>query len=1123
MRHFAKQFVFMLSLSLLALPALAQDIISTAIGGGPNNIPALDANLNQPDAVAVDSTGNYYISAYGQNRIFKVDTSGILTVFAGQGIAGYAGDGVKGGATQAFLNGPQGIAVDPTGNIYFSDYNNCAVRKIDTTNTITTIAGIGGHCGYGGDGGKGTAANLYLPVGVAVDSTGANVYIADRSNCRVRKVVVKTDIISTYAGNGTCGYSGDNGSALSAELNQPNGVWLDGSNNLVIADTSNYRIREVTKSNGKINTIGGNGTNGFSGDGGSALSAEISVVIEITVSSDGQTITFPDQNNQRVRQFKLGGNINTVAGNGTACNGTCGDGGAATSAELYYPQGIAATAATQTFLIADLDNNRVRQFKVGGNINGAAGNGSTTVPTLLNGIAPGGVVPNSPFGVVGDPSNNVYFGDTGNQMVRELVNSTDLVDFFAGDGVAGYSGDGGLATKAQLYNPRTVAIDSKGNVYIADESNQVIRQVDTGGKIHTFAGTPQTCGFTGDGGPATSARLCNPYGVSVDSQDNVYIADYSNCVVRKVTNGTINTIAGTPGRCIYGGDGGPATSAFVANVQGTAEDAAGNVFIADTNNCRIREISATTGIITTVAGTGQCGFNGDGPATSVAVSSPSGVWVDASGNLFIADTYNQRIRWVDTTGNMTTIAGNGSCGYTGDGIPALTAEFCYPTGVYTDASGNFLVADQNNFRIRGITAFPEANLSTDSLVFGLQAVGTSSSPQIVTLTALGPLTVSSILTTGDFSETDNCPASLPNGQACSIYVYFSPTAAGQRLGTLTINDNGYFNTAPVIQLSGLGTAISITGSPANFGNQLVKTNSQPKTVTVTNNGTSGITMGSITLNETTDFSISSNNCPAKGKTLAAGASCSIGLTFSPQTTGAKKGTLSINDNDPTSPQLVALSGTGTSNVQLTPAAIAFPNTPVKVTSATSTVTLTNNTGSTLTLGNPAVQITAGFVIVTTKTTCTNGLKVANNGTCVVGVAFKPTAVGYATGTLSVNDNDPTSPQTVALSGTGVPIQFTPASVNFGSVTVGHQVSSQPSITNVGTVPVTFNGSDIVGTNSADFLSNFGNCPVTLAPGASCTINVYFTPSKKGKESATFESFDTGLGSPHKLPMTGTGQ
>jgi hypothetical protein len=1109
--------LFLLSLLLLSLSALGQqDVITTAVGGGPNDIPAVDANLYNPTAVAVDSSGNYYIAAYNQNRVFKVNSTGTLTVFAGLGFPGFSGDGVTGGAANALLSSPRGVAVDSSGNVYIADQSNCVVRKVDTANTITTIAGIGGSCGFSGDSGKGTAAQLSSPGGVGLDASG-DLFIADSNNCRVRKLVLSSNTITTYAGNGTCSYSGDGGAATSAELNYPYAVSADSSGNLFIADTSNYVVREVTKSTMKISTVGGNHTYGYLGDGGPATSAEFTYIYGVAVS--GTTVTVSDIYNYRVRQFTVGGNVNTVAGNGTGS--FCGDGGAATSACFNAPTGVAVSGAN--YYVADQSNYRIRLFTVGGNINTIAGNGSYNLPTLMSGVVPSGVVLYYPYGVYDDPSGNLFVNDTDNFVVRELVKSTGVVNLFAGNGTAGYSGDGGKATSAEITYNDGVARDSSGNIYIADTNNCIIREVNTAGIISTFAGIPDRCGFSGDGGTATAAELYYPSGVFVDSKNNVYIADTYSHAIREVTGGTINTVAGIGQSNGYSGDGGLATAAQLYYPRGVSVDGAGNIYIADTDNCRIREVSSSTGVINTVAGTGYCAFTGDGPAAEEGLAYPYDVRVDANGNLFISDTNNQRLRWVNTAGTMTTFAGNGTAGFSGDGGVATSAEVYYPAGISEDSSGNFQVADTYNFRIRGIAAFAALNTSVGNESFPLTSVGSTSSPQSVTLSSVGPLTISSISVTGPFSEIDDCPASLPNATTCTMYVYFSPTGGGTATGTITVNTNGFFNSASSISLTGLGTAISVTGAPLNFGNQLVKTTSAAQIVTVKNTGTAAITMNGITLSETVDYAITSNTCPASGSKLNGGSSCTISVDFTPASTGLKKGSVIINDGDPTTPQLAGVSGTGISNVALSPSSITFATTPVGVASAVTKITLTNNTGVSITLGSPAITITGPF-LSTSATTCTNSLVIANKGTCTISSEFKPTATGLATGTISVADTDVTSPQTVGVQGIGTGIKFAPTSVNFGTVNKGTTVSSTVTISNVGTKTVTFLGWEISGVNSADFGATSGiPCGGSLAAAASCTITVTFDPSKTGAEKATYKAIDNSPGSPQTLALSGTGQ
>lgn len=1131
MRRLAIFSAVLLAAVLVSSPAWSQDVISTPIGGGPNNIPALDANLYNPYGVAVDSSGNYYIAAYYQNRVFKVSTTGTITVIAGNGAQGYSGDGVTGGAGSATMYHPFSVAADSSGNVYFADQYNCVVRKVTvSTSTITTVAGQAGLCGYTGDGGKGTAAELNYPQGVALDSNG-NLFIGDTNNCVVRKVVISTNTISTYAGNHTCGYSGDSGLATSAELSSPSGAAADSSGNLFIADAGNCVIREVVKSTGKISTVAGNNTCGYSGDGGPATSASMYQVYGVAVN--GTTVTFADYSNQRVRQFTVGGNISTVAGNGTACSGTsCGEGGPATSAELYYPVGVATTSGG-TIYIANNDNYVVDSFTVGGNLNVAAGNHSYQLETSFSGAPATGVELNYPLGIWNDSSGNLYVADSHNFMVREDVKSTSLVNFFAGNGTYGYSGDGGLATAAELTYTYGVAKDSAGNVYIADTYNCLVRKVNTAGTISTFAGTVVSgsvrCGYAGDGGAATSAELYYPEGVTVDSKNNVYIADTLNDVVRKVsTTGIITTIAGIGQSAAYGGDGGPATSALLNSPTALAVDPAGNLFIADYYNCRIRQVNALTNVILTVAGNGNCSFTGDGLAIDNGIGSPQGIAVDANDNLFVSD-YNERVRWINPQGIMTTVAGNGSAGYNGDGGSALTATLYDPFGVALDSAGDILVADAYNFRVRSISAFPALSASSGNVSFGLTAVGSTSGAQSLIISALGPVTISNISASTNFTEADNCPASMTNGTNCTMYVYFTPTASGTLTGNITINSNGFFNPVNTVNLTGLGTAIQLTGAPLNFGNQLVKTTSAAKSVTVKNTGTTAITMNAISLTDTTNYTISTNTCPASGTTLAGGASCTISLTFNPKSTGTKRSSVVINDSDPSTPQVVGLTGTGTSNVSLSPTSIAFATTPVGLSSGSTKITLTNKTGVSVTLSTPAITI-AGPFATASGTTCTNGLVIASLATCIINAQFRPTAVGYASGTISVNDSDVTSPQTVAVSGNGTGVKFSPTSLNFGNVTKGTQVSTTLTITNVGTTNIAFSGQAFSGTNSADYSDNYGasapcgnNVNNPLKPQGTCVLTVYFTPSIVGTENATYKLFDNSVGSPQTLSVTGTGQ
>jgi len=306
----------------------------------------------------------------------------------------------------------------------------------------------------------------------------------------------------------------------------------------------------------------------------------------------------------------------------------------------------------------------------------------------------------TPWNVTVDAAGNLYIADLSGQRIRK-VDTDGIITTVAGNGNAGYRGDGVLATETRLYNPYDVAVDAAGNIYIADCSNYRVRKVDTDGIITTVAGTG-TSGYSGDGGPATAAKLGGPYSVALDVEGNLYIGDSGNRRIRKVdTNGIITTVAGN-GITGYGGDGGPATEAYLSRLCGVAVDSAGNLYIADADNDRVRKVDAS-GIITTVAGNGYYGYSGDGgPATEAKLNCPDNVAVDAVGNLYIADNGNHRVRRVDTSGIITTVAGNGFLSYSGDGGPAIEAGLNRPGGVAVDAPGNLYIADTHNYRIRKV-------------------------------------------------------------------------------------------------------------------------------------------------------------------------------------------------------------------------------------------------------------------------------------------------------------------------------------------------------------------------------------------------------------------------------------
>jgi uncharacterized protein (TIGR03437 family) len=340
-------------------------------------------------------------------------------------------------------------------------------------------------------------------------------------------------------------------------------------------------------------------------------------------------------------------------------------------------------------------------------ISSYVGGSATSSTTLGDGLAPASAKLVAPLAVALDSQHNLYIADSGNNRIRKV--SGGKVSTVAGStSIGAYAGDGGAATSATLHTPFAVRVDSAGNIYIADIDNQVVRKVDAkSGNISTVAGVNGNYGYfqNQDGGPAVNAYLDKPAGLAIDAAGNVLISDSNDDRVRYIApNGNLYTFAGANQWDTFGGDGGPANAASLFHPYGLAVDGQGNVYIADSANNRVRKV-ATDGTITTVAGTGTAGFSGDGgPAVNAKLNRPWDVAVDSSGDLYIADYNNQRIRLVDGSGTITTIAGNGGVGYTGDGAAATSAQMNYPTGVAVDVTnGNVYIADSGNNVIRQLT------------------------------------------------------------------------------------------------------------------------------------------------------------------------------------------------------------------------------------------------------------------------------------------------------------------------------------------------------------------------------------------------------------------------------------
>jgi uncharacterized protein (TIGR03437 family) len=736
-----------------------QSILQTLLAASANGVPELTAVLNIPSAVTTDQSGNIYVALKGAHQLVRIDSAGKVWQFAGNGQSGYTGDG--GSALLATFLAPVSLAVDAAGNVYVADGQANAVRRIGTDGTISTLAGTG-VSGYSGDGGPANKATLDNPSAVAVDASG-DVLIADTWNNVVR-IVKPNGQIATFAGTGAQGSAATAGPALANPLNFPAGLAADSLGDIYIADTGNNWVQLVTPDGTMTRYAGANPLQGTPiGGGGNptiAIDATLSQPTSLALDAAGN-LYLSEYGTPRVYQVAPNGTIASYAGTGKP--GTVGDGGLARLAELNV-LGI-GTDSNGNLLIADGVSNRVRIVTAAnGIINTLAGNGQTSVNP--QGLAVSG--------------NVLYFSDPANNVVRQIDLTTGQATLTAGDGLPNYFGDAGLAVYASLKGPEGLAVDNSGNLYIADSNNNVVRVVYPNGIINTFAGNG-TAATAGDGGSAVSANLNLPFAVAADSSGNVYIAERTGEVIRKVgSTGIITTVAGTgvPGQPAAESD--YALNEKLNNPQGLAVEAAGTLLIADSNNNRIRRLYPD-GTLTTVAGSKTGGFSGDGgPATSATLSDPTAVTVDAAGNIYIADTGNQRIRRVDTSGIISTVAGNGKAGYNGDGSPATAYWLNGPAGVASASACSLDIADTLNSRIRQLTSPVSYTITTNPAGLEISIDGqTMATPATA---QLSPGTTHSVSAPSPQSGSTGTEYLAPAVQSINV-------TCGQAQVSLTVNFN----------------------------------------------------------------------------------------------------------------------------------------------------------------------------------------------------------------------------------------------------------------------------------------------------------------------------------------------
>jgi uncharacterized protein (TIGR03437 family) len=893
---------------LLVSAAQAQNYTTTTIFGRTlvtEGGSATTSLLRYPISIAVDSAGNTYIADQNDNRVWKVDSSGKITTFAGNGTPYYGGD--NGPANKAALNSPVSVAVDASNNVYIADYGNYRVRKVTTDGTITTIVGSGSPV-FSGDGGPASKAGI-VPGALAVDKSG-NLYIADNANIpvlsgvRVREVSVATGNISTIAGTGTPGYSGDNGPATGAELFNVTAVAVDGSGNVYVADDAAFVIREIN-TKGVITTIGGTGAIGYSGDGSKATLAQM-VPYGLALDPTGTMLYLSEPfTASTVRSINLTTGIISLVAGQAGFFGYGGDGGTALLATLWAPYGLAVDSS-KNVLICDTLNQRVRKVTV-----------TTGLIATIAGTSSSQFL-NHPRGISLDSKGNLNIADTGDDETKQLNLSTGTVQNltqypeypqgvaedstgnlyatsqdwyvwkysggqwtqFAGNGTNGYAGDNGRATQAEIGLVTSIAVDSSNDIYIADDQYYRIRKIDTTGAITLVAGAGAQSA-TGDGGKATSGGL-DPFDIALDKSGNIYVADRANNRVRKIIpGGNISTVAGT-GTAGFSGDNGQATAATLNGPTGVAVDSSGNIFICDQGNALLRKVT-TDGVIHTVAGDGTSyPFSGDGPAL-VQNLDPFRAAVDASGNVYISDWANDRIRKlvpVNAT-SLAIVSGNNQTGSTG---AALSQKL---TVMVTGSDGNPFGGATVNFAVTTGSATlsaPSVQTANDGTASVAVTLGSTPGPVTVTASVAGLTSVTFNLTAVVAQIT---PAALTIVSGNSQSGTTGTTLAGKLVVKVTGSDGNPYAGATVTFTVASGSATLNPSTPQQTASDgtastAVTLGNTAGTVTVTASVT-GLTAVTFTLTAT----------PNNGPQISAGGVVSAGLSSPPIQVASPNAILSI--------------------------------------------------------------------------------------------------------------------------------------------------------------------------------------------------------------------------------------
>jgi uncharacterized repeat protein (TIGR01451 family) len=601
-------------------------IVTTLAGlagtGGVANGTGSDARFGSLNGIAVDKAGNVYVTDGPNCTVRKITRTGVVTTLAGTPGAVGSTDGT---GSAARFRTPFGITVDTAGNLYVTDRDNQTIRKITPAGVVTTIAGSAGVIGSAD--GSSSVARFYYPAGIAVDSAG-NLYVADTFNYTIRKVTPGGSV-STFAG--TAGVSGSaNGTGSSAQFIYPYGVAVGGGN-VYVADTWNCTIRKITSA-GAVTTVAGTPrVPGAANGTGSA--AQFNYPYGLSANSTG-TIYVADSNNKEIRKITSAGAVSTLAGSATTDVGGAGSSnGTGRAARFNYPNGVAVSGTT--VYVADSTNNMIRKITSTGAVTSFAGTAGVFGSADGTGSAARFYYP---YGVAADKAGNVYVADTSNNTIRKITSAGVVTTLAGTPGVSGSAN--GTGNAARFNNPYAVAVDGSGNVYVADTLNFTVRKITPGGVVTTLAGLAGSSGSVD--GTGSGARFSYLYGIGVDNAGNLSVTDAGNDTVRNITPaGVVTTLAGTRG--VAGSADGTGSSARFDGPFGIAVDSTNNLYVGDHNNQVIRKITPA-GVVTTLAGAAGSYGIADGMGSAARFLTPAGIAVASSGTIYVADSYNHEIR-----------------------------------------------------------------------------------------------------------------------------------------------------------------------------------------------------------------------------------------------------------------------------------------------------------------------------------------------------------------------------------------------------------------------------------------------------------------------------------------------